>query len=483
MAKKLEFPKNFLWGGATAANQIEGAYDVDGKTLSLLEMIPYVELKDRTDIEASRKLTKQDILDSIDNKKGLHYPKRFGNDFYNRYKEDIRLFKEAGLKVFRMSVAWTRIFPNGNDEKPNATGMSFYKNVFEECKAQGLEVMLTINHFDLPFWVIQKGLTWRDKELSDCYLRFAKLLMDEFNGYVKYWLPFNEINLGVLITRQFSDKEQEGGVMQKILSSYGDLHKQFVAQAKVVEYSKKYPHIKVGCMVADTTSYPIDCNPINVLENQRMEHMKKFFYYDVMVKGEYPGYALRMFKEYGVEINKEAGDDELLKKFPVEFISFSYYMSGTVSKETGQMTEGNILKVGKNPFLKATEWGWQIDPMGLRYCLNQLWDMYRVPLFISENGIGVSEVLNDNNTVEDDYRIEYLGQHFEQMSEAIKDGVNLFGYTMWTPIDVVSAGSNEMSKRYGMIFVDYDDYHRGTGDRFLKKSYKWFQNFMKTKEI
>ncbi|AVN60696.1 glycoside hydrolase family 1 protein [Mesoplasma florum] len=483
MGKKLEFPKEFLWGGATAANQIEGAYDIGGKTLSAAEMTPYIELMDRSNPSETRKITKEILLESIDNKEGKHYPKRYGIDFYHRYKEDIKLFKEAGLKIFRMSISWTRIFPNGNDKTPNKKGLDFYKCVFEECKKQNLEVMVTINHFDLPLWAIEKNLSWTDKEMQENYLLYAKTVIDEFNEYVKYWLPFNEINLYAFTSKMLNDGLDEKNIMKTIISSYNDLHKLFVTQAKVIEYSKKYPNIKIGSMVADSTSYSLDCNPLNVIENQKMEHMKKFFYHDVMVRGEYPGYALRLFNELGVKIDKEDGDDILLKNNPVQFITFSYYMSGTHSVTSDEKTEGNFMKVGKNPFLKATEWGWQIDPIGLRYVLNQLWDRYQIPLFVSENGIGVLETLNENNTVEDDYRIEYLGKHFEQISEAIKDGVNVFGYTMWTPIDVVSAGTSEMSKRYGMIFVDYDDYHNGTGNRYLKKSYKWFKNFMETSEI
>ncbi|WP_106078776.1 glycoside hydrolase family 1 protein [Mesoplasma coleopterae] len=481
--KKLEFPNDFLFGGATAANQIEGAYDIDGKTLSLLEMIPFQELEDRKNPSTSKKITKELIMEAIENKNGRHYPKRFGNDFYHRYKEDIKLFKEAGLKIFRMSISWTRIYPNGNDAEPNAKGLEFYRNVFEECKKNGLEIMVTMNHFDIPLWVLQKQLSWDDAELRDAFLKYAKTLLDEFNVYVKYWLPFNEINLFAFMMQTMNGGTEQGDKLKAILNSYNDLHKLVVTQARVIEYAKKYPNIMIGNMVADSTTYPINCDPENVYENLKMEQMKKFFYHDLMVKGEYPGYALRMFKEYGVKINRDPEEDEILKNNPVQFISFSYYMSGTHSKKESELTEGNFIKVGVNPYLKATEWGWQIDPIGLRITLNQYWDRYQIPLFVSENGIGVFETLNENKTVEDDYRIKYLADHFEQMSEAIKDGVKMIGYTMWTPIDLVSAGTNEMSKRYGLIFVDYDDYHKGTGNRFKKKSFEWFKNFMKTKEL
>ncbi|WP_106078993.1 glycoside hydrolase family 1 protein [Mesoplasma coleopterae] len=477
---------DFLWGGATAASQIEGAYDASGKTLTLLEMKPFLPIKDRTAIHFGGQ-TKEEMLESIENKKGLHYPKRFGIDFYHRYKEDIALFKEAGMNIYRMSIAWSRIFPNGDDKEPSKEGIAFYRNVLTECKKAGIKVMVTMHHFDTPYEITKKWGGWKNREVIDLFVRYAKVLFKEFDEMVDYWLPFNEINVAIWSTEVGlgvfeSDFNSKG---ERNSAAYQGLHHQFVAQAKVIELGKKMCKLQTqfGCMVANITTYSLDCNPINEMENLKSQQISRWFFYDVVAKGEYPNYIKRNWKENDINVNIDEQDLKLLKNNTVDFISFSYYMSATVAVELSQKASGNVSMGGKNPFLKATEWGWQIDPIGLRITLNQMWDRYQKPLFIAENGIGVLETLNDQNTVEDNYRIEYLSEHFKQINEAIKDGVDVFGYTMWTPIDVVSASTNEMSKRYGMIYVDYDDYHNGTGNRFKKKSFEWFQNFMKTKEL
>ncbi|ATQ35796.1 6-phospho-beta-glucosidase [Mesoplasma entomophilum] len=476
---------DFLWGGATAASQIEGAYNIDGKSLTLLEMKEFKPLKDRANNHF--KITdKSDFLKAIENKEGLHYPKRFGIDFYSRYKEDIALFKEAGMNVYRMSIAWARIYPNGDDQKPNEKGLNFYKNVLNECKEKNIKVMVTMSHFDIPYSIVEKYGGWLNRKTIDLFLKYAETLFTEFCDMVDYWLPFNEINMATWSTETglgvfestFKTKNERDS------ASYQGLHNQFIAQAKVIELGKKLcPSAKFGCMVANITTYSLNCNPINEIENLTRQQKTRWFFYDVVARGKYPTYIKRYFEEENINIQMEKDDVEILEKNVVDFISFSYYMSATVAVEEGEKTAGNLIFGGKNPYLKASEWGWQIDPIGLRITLNELWDRYQKPLFIAENGIGVLETLNDQNTVEDNYRIEYLSEHFKQINEAIKDGVDVFGYTMWTPIDVVSASTNEMSKRYGMIFVDYDDYHNGTGNRFKKKSFDWFQNFMKNKEL
>ncbi|ATQ35195.1 6-phospho-beta-glucosidase [Mesoplasma entomophilum] len=478
--------KDFLWGGATSASQVEGAFDAEGKSLTIAEMRPFNPNLDRKSVDELNKYTRSDYEKSIDNKDNLHYPKRIGIDFYHRYKEDIALFKEAGMNIYRMSIAWSRIFPNGDEAEPNAAGIKFYKDVFEECKKNGMEVMLTIQHYDVPYPITKKYGGWSNKKVIDLYIKFATVIMKEYKDLVKYWLPFNEINVATLapttglgIFREDFNSEED-----YVNASWQGLHNQFYAQAKVIEIAKTISsNIKMGCMVANMTTYSSDCNPVNIWENLATQQMQRYFYYDVMVKGDYPSYSKRYFKENNIKFETTSEEMEVIKNNNIQYITFSYYMTSTISKELKDAAGGNLMLGGKNPFLKATEWGWQIDPIGLRITLNELWDRYQLPLFISENGIGVIEKLNENNTVEDDYRIEYLSKHFEQMNEAIKDGVDVFGYTMWTPIDVVSLSTNEMSKRYGLIFVDYDDYHKGTGNRFKKKSFDWFKNFMKTKEL
>ncbi|ALD66712.1 glycoside hydrolase family 1 protein [Spiroplasma cantharicola] len=478
--------KDFLWGAASSAAQIEGAYDIDGKSLTVADLIPYIKLKNKKDLSEIRSLGKEDFLDGLNPNSTKTYPKRLGNDFYNRYKEDIKLMKDAGMNIYRLSVSWARIFPNGDEEVPNEAGLAFYERVFKECRKQNMEIMVTLSHFDFPYPILEKYNGLLNRKVIEMFVKYAKTLIERFSKYVKYWLPFNELNICLMHTHIglgfFSEKTNNH--MDIIRKSFQGLHHLFIVQAEIIKFAKKYPDIKVGCMVSDMTTYSYDCNPINVLNNLKQEQIRKWFFFDVMVRGEYPRYSKRFFKENNIEFTIAEGDMELLKNNPIDFISFSYYQTHTtsVTENVGQ-SQGNLIDGGINPYLKQTEWGWQIDPVGLRYELNQLWDRYQLPLFISENGIGAIEKLDKNMTVEDDYRIEYYREHFLQINEAIKDGVNVFGYTMWTSIDLVSGSTSEFDKRYGIVYVDYDDYHNGTGDRFLKKSYHWFKEFMRTKEL
>ncbi|AUB31690.1 glycoside hydrolase family 1 protein [Spiroplasma floricola] len=478
--------EDFLWGGATSAGQIEGAWNVGGKLPTLLELTPYNKEINRKEMLFSSK-TKEQYLQALESNENNHYPKRFGIDFYNRYKEDIKLFKDAGMNIYRMSIAWSRIFPNGDEAQPNKEGLEFYKKVFEECKKNEMEIMVTIQHFDVPLSIMLNYGGWVNKKVIDLYLKYAQTVMNEYKDYVTYWLPFNEIDIAIWAPETglgIFNSDYQGKKEELVQASYQGLHNQFVAQAKTIEMAKKISSkFKMGCMVANSTTYSIDCNPTNVMQNLKMQQFSRWFYYDVMVRGEYPTYSKRFFEENNIKLDVTFEELEVIKNNTVEYITFSYYMTGTISKDEIKKANANLHNVGVNPFLQATEWGWQIDPVGLRITLNELWDRYQVPLFISENGIGVVETLDKNQTVEDDYRIKYLEDHIEQINEAILDGVDVFGYTMWTPIDVVSASTCEMSKRYGLIFVDYDDYHNGSGNRYLKKSYHWFKNFMKNKEF
>ncbi|WP_342259171.1 glycoside hydrolase family 1 protein [Spiroplasma endosymbiont of Dioctria linearis] len=478
--------KNFLWGGATSASQIEGAYNLNGKSLTLAEMRPFNPNLNRKSIEEINNYSKEEYEKSIENVNKLHYPKRYGIDFYHKYKEDIALFKEAGMKIFRMSISWSRIYPNGDESKPNQEGIEFYRKVFEECKKNGMEIMLTIQHYDIPYSIAKKYNGWSSKKVIDLYIKFANTIMEEYKDLVKYWLPFNEINVATLspITGLGMFRENYKTEHEFLIASYQGLHNQFFAQAKVIELSKSISkNIKMGCMIANITTYASDCNPINILENLLTQQMNRYFYYDVVTRGIYPTYSKRYFRERKIEINITEEELKVIKENTVDYITFSYYMTSTVSKNTQDNNSGNLIIGGKNKFLNSTEWGWQIDPIGLRITLNELWDRYQLPLFISENGIGVVEKLDADNTVNDNYRIDYLKEHFIQINEAILDGVDVFGYTMWTPIDVVSLSTNEMSKRYGLIYVDYDDYHNGSGKRYKKKSFSWFKKFIETSEF
>ncbi|PPE04169.1 glycoside hydrolase family 1 protein [Williamsoniiplasma lucivorax] len=477
--------KDFLWGGATAANQFEGEYNKDGKSLNVAEMIPYTPLEDRASMPMNlASFTRANIEKSIENKAGLHYPKRFGSNHYNRYKEDIDLLVEAGMDIYRMSISWGRIFPNGDEDQPNAKGLEFYHNLFNYCKSKGIKVMTTMHHFDTPYPIGKKYGGWMNKQVIDMFVKYAKTLFTEFGDVVDYWLPFNEINISSFAPMMSATfPEDHPGVSYDQLR-FQTLHNQFIAQAKVVALGHEMLGKKnFGCMVANMTSYPIDCNPVNVIEWQKQQQIARYFFFDMVAKGEYPTYMLKLFEKLNVKIDTNDQEMAILKNNPVDFLSFSYYMTGTVSKAEIEKANGNLMGMGKNPFLKANEWGWQIDGQGLRFTLNDLWDRYHLPLFIAENGVGHDEKLNDQKTVEDDYRIDYMKEHFVAIQDALDDGVNVFGYTMWGVIDLVSAGTNEMSKRYGLVYVDYDDYHKGTGDRFKKKSFTWFKKFKESGEI
>ncbi|ATZ17304.1 6-phospho-beta-glucosidase [Williamsoniiplasma luminosum] len=478
--------KDFLWGGATSASQAEGNFENNGHSLSVWQMIPYIKLQDRASIPLNfESFTKAWVEEVFENKQGLHYPKRFGSDYYNRWKEDIDLLAEAKLDIYRMSISWSRIYPNGDELEPNQKGLEFYGKVLKYCKEKGIKVMATLSHFETPYPIGKKYGGWMNKQVIDMFVKFAKTCFTEFGDLVDFWVPINEINMTAIVPMMggASFLEDFPGTSYDQLR-FQTLHNQFVGQAKVVQLGHEMLGKKnIGCMIANMTAYPIDCNPVNILEWQKHQQTQRYFYFDMVAKGEYPTYMLKLFEKLKVKIDTNPEEMAILKNNTVDFLSFSYYMSGTVGTTDVQYTSGNLTGTGKNPFLKATEWGWQIDPQGLKYTLNDLWDRYHLPLFISENGMGYDDKLNDKKTVDDDYRIDYLKQHFKAIMDAIDDGADVFGYTMWGVIDLVSGGTNEMSKRYGLVYVDYDDLHNGTGDRFKKKSFYWFKKFQETGEL
>ena len=465
------FRKDFLWGGATAANQFEGAWNIDGKGPSCADMCT------GGSHTRSKRITREI-------EEGTFYPSHEAIDFYHRYKEDIALFAEMGFKVFRFSIGWSRIFPNGDDVMPNEAGLQFYDNVINECLRYGIEPLITISHYEVPFALCKKYNGWASREMIDIFTRYCEVIFKRYKGRVKYWLTFNEINSATMPMGGFLSQ----GILNEGTTDFNNqvdipqlrfqgLHHQFVASAKAVQLAHEIdPNYQVGCMILYATTYPYTCNPDDVIEAQKKNRIMNYFCGDVQVRGEYPTYMKRYFKENNIEIKVEDGDEEILKNGCVDFYTFSYYMSVCATTDEKELQgNGNILGGATNPYLKASDWGWQIDPKGLRYSLNEIYDRYQIPMMIVENGLGAYDEKEEDGTINDDYRIEYLKAHIEQMKEAVEDGVDLIGYTPWGCIDLVSASTGEMAKRYGFIYVDkYDD---GSGDlsRSKKKSFNWYK--------
>ena len=468
--------KDFLWGGATAANQFEGGWNVDGKGASTSDMLT------AGTHTIPRKITKETI-------DGLNYPSHDAIDFYHRYKEDIKLFAEMGFKVFRMSIAWTRIFPNGDDKEPNEAGLKFYDDVFDELKKYNIEPLVTISHYEMPFNLTKKYNGWASRNLIDFFINYCSVIFNRYKDKVKYWLTFNEINCGTMpmggylglgILNEGTEDFLHQNDNKQI--RFQALHHQFVASAKAVKLGHSInKDFKIGCMIAHMTTYPYTCNPDDILLAQKKNQLANDLCGDVQVRGEYPFFAKRYFEENNIVLDITEEDKKILKEGTVDYYTFSYYMSNCESASGDEdKTSGNLLGGIKNPYLEASDWGWQIDPKGLRYTLNELYGRYNIPLMVVENGLGAFDKVEEDGSINDDYRIEYLKDHIIQMKEAVKDGVDLIGYTPWGCIDLVSASTGEMEKRYGFIYVDKDNAGEGTLDRKKKKSFEWYKNVIKT---
>lgn len=468
MTELKAFPDGFLWGGATAANQVEGAYDVDGRGLANVDVVPIGE--DRLPIIAGQKKM-------FDFEEGYFYPAKGSIDFYHNYKEDIALFAEMGFKTYRMSIGWTRIFPKGDELEPNEAGLQFYENVFKELRKYDIEPLVTITHFDFPMHLIEAYGGWRNRKVIEFYERLCKVIFNRYKGLVKYWLTFNEINMILHAPFMGAGLYFEEGENQEQVK-YQAAHHELVASAIATKIAHEVdPENKVGCMLAAGQYYPNTAHPRDYWAAMQ-EDRENYFFIDVQARGEYPNYAKKKFERLGLDIEMTDEDLALLKEHTVDFVSFSYYSSRVASgdPEVNEKTAGNIFASIKNPYLEASEWGWQIDPLGLRITLNTIWDRYQKPMFIVENGLGAVDTPDENGYVEDDYRIDYLRSHIETMNQAInEDGVELLGYTTWGPIDLVSAGTGEMKKRYGFIYVDRDNQGNGTLKRSKKKSFDWYK--------
>lgn len=462
------FPKNFLWGGASAAVQMEGGYLEGGKGLNVADIqICYQRETKGGNTNYTRDMLKERIEDVTSKDKKYYYPKHQAVDFYHRYPEYIKWMKACGFSAFRMSINWARIYPNGDDETPNEEGLAFYDQVFDELLASGIKPIVTLTHYDIPLNIVTNYQGWYGRETIDHYVRFATTCLKRYAKKVTHWIVINQINL--IFGESFSSL---GMVMDEYkdfnAAKYQAVHNEFIASAKIKQAAKQIDsNLQIGMMLADQMTYARTCDPENVAISIEKNRMKDYFFADVELRGEYPGYAKAYFKRNHIEIKMLEGDETLLKENTMDFLAVAYYYSHCVD-ETGNRCE--------NPYTKATQWGWTIDPVGIYNAMSQYWDRYQVPMMIAENGIGVEEKPDKDNKIHDDYRIEYQRRHIEQLHRLMEEEVELFAYMMWSPFDIVSGNSCEMEKRYGLLYVDYDNEGNGTGEIVPKDSYTWYAN-------
>ena len=472
------FSKDFLWGGAVAANQCEGAWNIGGKGLS----IPDVDWHNPNLIRGGKRdedseMTSQHLKELLKISDDSQFPKRNGIDFYHTYKEDLKLMKELGLKCFRTSINWSRIFPNGDDEEPNEEGLKFYDDLIDEIIADGMEPIITLYHYELPLNLVTKYNGWEDRKVIDFFVKYCKVCFERYHSKVKYWILINQINL--IYVESFNSL---GMLYDKLKNpeeaKYQAIHNQFVACSLATKVAREIDkNMLMGMMISDHTCYPETAKPEDIFSTYQKNQMSQFFYGDVRIRGSYPGYALRFFKENNFNIEMTENDLKVIKEYTADYMAFSYYYTRLNSYEKNNK---GLNDVSRNPLLKASIWGWSIDPLGLRNSLNVYYDRYQVPLMIAENGLGALDELTDDCKVHDSYRIEYLREHIKAMAEALNDGVNLFAYCPWGPFDIVSCTTNEMSKRYGFVYVDINDDGSGTKNRYKKDSFEWYKKVIES---
>ena len=469
----MAFNQGFLWGGATAANQFEGAWNEDGKGVSVPDMCT----------NGSHVHPKEVMTSLNDNR---IYPSHEAVDFYHHYQEDIELLAQMGFNCFRLSINWTRIYPTGEEEIPNEKGLEFYDRVFECCQKHHIEPIVTISHYEMPYALVEKYNGWASRKCISFFKKYCQTIFERYQDKVKYWLTFNEINAGIMplgaVLSTGTIKDYQGPIT-KIpdlkQERFQALHHQFLASAWAVKYAHAhYPHFKMGCMIAFNNFYGLTCDPNDQLKAKQAMMLNDWYCGDVQVRGEYPAFAKGYWKKNGIELDIQKGDLELLKEGKVDFYAFSYYMTNCVTTHVeNARSSGNLIGGIKNPYLKASDWGWQIDPVGLRNSLNEIYGRYQIPLMIVENGLGAKDVLEEDGKIHDYYRIDYLRQHIKEMKKAVEeDGVDLIGYTPWGCIDLVSASTGEMSKRYGFIYVDKNDDGSGSCKRYKKDSFYWYKD-------
>ena len=474
-----QFPSDFLWGGALAGCQAEGAWLEDGKTMTVPEVMKFGKVDHK--VTRQMKITMETIAEAEMDFDTVKYPKRRGIDFYHTYKQDLALLAGMGLKCFRYSFSWARVFPQGYQDAPNEKALAFYDDLIDTIRGYGMEPLMTISHFDFPIYLIKKYGGWSDHRLIDLYEKYCRVLFERYKGKVRYWVTFNEINMSL------KAGPKTMGVVDQGQPNYEEmlfqaLYHQFVAAARITALAHQIdPANKVGCMVAYFTTYPYTCKPEDNLAAQFDDRMKNLYFLDSLNGKPLPYYAEAYFEQKGICLQTDEEELEEIRQNPADFVGLSYYNSMVSAGDTSQLelTNGNVASAYKNPYLPANAWGWQIDPVGLRYTLNHLYDRYHKPLFILENSSGFVDKLEEDGTVHDPYRVDFLRAHIQAMMAAVtEDGVDVIGYTMWGPIDIISSSTSEMTKRYGFIYVDQDDYGNGTKKRYIKDSYYWYRDLI-----
>ncbi len=481
---KKGFPKGFLWGGATAANQIEGAYNEGGRGLANTDFLRFVKPEDRRPDEATFAQTLKSIDEVIADESKFNLPKRRGNDFYHRYKEDIALMAELGFKVYRMSIAWERIYPTGFEETPNEEGLAFYDKVFDECHKYGIEPLVTMLHYDFPLEICRRLNSFESKETIDLFLKYAKTIFTRYHKKVKYWLTFNEINMTLQSTSTCSGAMKDNsklGLNSEQLK-FKCIHNMLLCSAKVVKMCHEIdPSCKIGNMVWKHLYYPKTVKPEDTLQ-QRFDMNLNFYFFDIQAKGEIPYYLDSYFSSKDIVRDYSESDLKDIKEGTIDFISFSWYLSNISEYQGEPMKFTGLIPdmTRNNKYLKMTDWGWAIDPVGLRICLNDVYSRYGLPIFLSEFGIGMYEEKTNDDKIHDQGRIEFVKAHLQQVKEAINDGVDVIGATYWGWIDLVSSTTSEMTKRYGFVYVDADDYGNGSYNRYKKDSFYWYKHVIET---
>ena len=473
-----KFPKDFLWGGALAAHQFEGGWNQDGKGPSVADVMT-----------AGAAGKPREITETVE--EGKFYPNHEAIDFYNRYKEDVALFAEMGLNSLRTSINWTRIFPKGDEAEPNEAGLQFYDDLFDELLKNGIEPVITLTHFEMPLHLAQNYGGFRNRKVVDFFVKFAEVVFDRYKNKVKYWMTFNEINNmmdytnPIFLWTNVGVQVEEGENAKEVM--YTAAHHVLLASALSVKIGRQInPDFQIGAMVSHVPIYPLTAHPEDAMLAEESMHLR-YFFPDVQVRGYYPNYTLKEFERDGLNIPIQEADAEILAQGKVDYLGFSYYMSNVVdhkdenNDDEAANVHGKIPHQVDNPYLKASDWGWTIDPVGLRYTLNRFWDRYQIPLFIVENGFGAIDTVEEDGSIHDEARISYLREHIKQMGIAIDhDGVELMGYTPWGIIDIVSFTTGEMKKRYGMIYVDRDNEGNGTMERSKKDSFDWYKKVIES---